>query len=70
MEINVEKTMVIGICSQSSPLQIMTDWKQKWENLEYFNYLGTLITNDAICAHKIKSTIAIQQEGDSFNQQT
>jgi len=69
MEINVEKTMVTGICRQSSPLQITTDRKQ-WENLEYFNYLGSLITNDARYAHKIKSRIAIQQEEDSFNQQT
>jgi len=69
MEINMEKTMVIGICRQSSPLQITTDQKQ-WENSEYFNYLGSLITNDARCTHKIKSRIAIQQEEDSFNQQT
>jgi hypothetical protein len=63
MEINVEKTTVIGICRQSSPLQIMTDRKQ-WENSEYFNYLGSLITNDARFAHKITSRIAIQQEED------
>jgi len=44
----------------------MTDRKQ-WENLEYFNYLGSLITNDARCAHKLKSRIAIQQEEYSFN---
>ena len=69
MEINVEKTMVIGICRQSSPLQIMTVRKQ-WENSEYFNYLDSLIINDANCAHKIKHRIAIEQEEDSFNQQT
>jgi hypothetical protein len=68
MDINVEKTMVIGICRQSSPIQIMTDRKQ-WENLEYFKYLSSLLTNAARCACKIKSRIAIQQEKDSFNQQ-
>ena len=69
MEINAEKTKVLGICRQSSPLQIMTDQKH-WENLEYFNYLGSLITNNARCAHKIKLRIATQQEEYSFNQQT
>jgi hypothetical protein len=29
------------------------------ENVEYFNYPGNLITNDARCIHKIKSSIAL-----------
>ena len=69
MEINVEKTMVIGIRRQSSPIQIMMDRKQ-WRNLEYLKYLGSLIINDARCAHKIKSRTDIKQEEESFNQQT
>jgi hypothetical protein len=38
--------------------------------MEYFNYCGSLITNDASWAHKIKSRVAIQQEKDSLEQQT
>jgi len=36
----------------------MTDQKQL-EKVEYFNYLGTMITNDARCIHEIKSRIAV-----------
>jgi hypothetical protein len=68
MEINVEKTMVIGNCRQSFPLKITTDRKQ-WENFEYFNYLGSLITNDARCAQKIKSRLQFNRK-KTFNQQT
>jgi len=39
----------------------MTDQKQL-ENVEYFNYLGTMITNDARCIHGIKSRIDIQKQ--------
>jgi hypothetical protein len=35
----------------------MTDQKQP-ENLEYFNYLGTMIAKDAVCAQEIKYRIA------------
>jgi len=40
------------------PAQITTDQKEK-ENVEYFSYPGNLIINDARCAHKIKSTVAL-----------
>ena len=43
---------------KQSPLQIMTDQKQL-ENVEYFNYLCSMITTDANCTRKIKSTIAM-----------
>jgi hypothetical protein len=36
----------------------MTDQKEM-ENVEYFNYPGNLITNDARHTHKIKSRIAL-----------
>jgi hypothetical protein len=36
----------------------MIDQKQL-ENVEYFNYLGSIITNDARCTHEIKSRIAM-----------
>jgi hypothetical protein len=56
MEINVEETKVIRISRQSSPIQ-MIDQKQP-KNVEYFNYLGSMITNDARCTSEIKSRIA------------
>jgi hypothetical protein len=39
-------------------MKIMTDQKQL-ENLEYFNYLGSMITNDARCTREITSRIAM-----------
>jgi hypothetical protein len=35
----------------------MTDQKQL-ENMEYLNYSGSMITNDARCTREIKSRIA------------
>ena len=48
MEMNVEKTKVMRISWQPSPVQIMTDQKQL-DNTEYFSYLGSMVTNDARC---------------------
>ena len=53
MEINVEIPNAMRISRQ-----ILTDQKQM-ENTEYFNYLGSTITNYAICTEKIKSRIAM-----------
>jgi hypothetical protein len=39
-------------------VQIMTDQKQL-ENVEYFSYLGSTITNDARCTREIRSRIAM-----------
>jgi hypothetical protein len=47
MEINVEKTKTVRISRQPTPLQIKTD-KKPVENVEEFNYLGSMITNDQI----------------------
>jgi len=43
---NVEKTKVLRISRQSSPVQILIDQKQL-ENVEYLNYLCSMITKDA-----------------------
>jgi hypothetical protein len=48
MEINVEKTKTMRISRQLSPLQIKID-KKLVENVEEFNYFGSVITNDASC---------------------
>jgi hypothetical protein len=58
MEMNVEKTKVMRISMQPSPIKIMIDQKQL-ENVEYFNYLGSMITNDARSTREIKSRIAM-----------
>jgi hypothetical protein len=48
MEPNVQKAKVMRISRQPFPIQIMIDQKQP-DNVEYFNYLGNMITNDARC---------------------
>jgi hypothetical protein len=46
------------ILRQPYPMKIMIDQKQL-ENVEYFNYLGNMITNDARCTREIKSRIVM-----------
>ena len=41
MEMNVEKTKVMGVSIRSSPVTIMMDKKQL-ENVECFEYLGSM----------------------------
>jgi hypothetical protein len=53
-----EKAKVMRISRQPSPMKIMIDQKQL-ENVEYFNYLGSMITNDARCTGEIKSRIVM-----------
>ena len=55
MEMNVEKTKISG---KPSPAQIILYQKQL-EYVEYFNYFGTLTTNDARCTSETKSRIAM-----------
>jgi hypothetical protein len=59
MEMNVEKTKVMKISGQLSPVQIMVDHKQPG-NVEYLNYCNSIITHDATkYAREIKSMTAI-----------
>jgi hypothetical protein len=60
MEMNAEKEKVKRISRQQSLVHIMTDQKQL-ENLEYFNYLGSIITNYARCTGEIKSIIVMEK---------
>jgi hypothetical protein len=55
MEINVETTKVMKISRQSSSIQ-MIDQKQP-KNVEYYNYLCNIITNDTRCTQEIISKI-------------
>ena len=66
MEMNVEKTKVMSISRQPSPLTIMIDQKQL-ENVECFKYLGSLLTNDEKCTCEIKSRIAMAKA--AFNKE-
>jgi hypothetical protein len=58
MEMNVEKTKEIRISRRTSPVQIMMDQKQL-ENVKYFNYFGSMTTNDAKGTRDIKSRIVL-----------
>jgi hypothetical protein len=58
MEINVDKTKTMRISRQSTQLQIKTN-KKPAENVEEFNYFGSMITNDARCTRDIKARIAV-----------
>jgi len=54
---NVQRTKVQRISRQPSPIQIMIDQKQK-DNVQYLNYLGSMITNDARRTREVISRIA------------
>jgi alkyl hydroperoxide reductase subunit AhpC len=58
MEMNVEKTKVMRISRQPHLTKIIIDQKQL-EIVEYFNYLRSMITNDARFTREIKSTIVM-----------
>jgi len=58
MEMNVEKTKVMRISRQPSPVKIMIDEKQL-ENVESFKYLGSILTNDGRSTCEIKCRIAM-----------
>jgi hypothetical protein len=53
-----KKTKLMRISKQPAPIKIMIDQKQL-ENVEYFNYLIGIITNDARCTREIQSIIAM-----------
>jgi len=58
MEMNVEKTKVLRISRQPSPVTIMIDQK-RLENVECSKYLCSILTNDGRCTCEIKSGIAM-----------
>ena len=51
------KTKVMKISRHPSQIQVMIE--QKSENMEYFNYLGSMVTNDARCTWEVKCRIAM-----------
>jgi len=58
LEMNIEKTKVMRISRQPSPVTIMIDQKQL-ENVECYKYLGSMLTDDGRCTRGIKSRIAM-----------
>jgi hypothetical protein len=48
------------ISPSPSPLQIMIDQKQL-ENVKHFNYLGSIIANEARCVRETKSRNAMER---------
>ena len=58
MEINVWKKKVMRISRQPFPVKIIIDQKQL-ENVEYFKYLGNILTNDGRCTGEIKCRISM-----------
>ena len=58
MEINVEKTKVMRISRQPSPVTITIDQK-KLDNVKCFKYFGSMLTDDGRCTCEIKSRIAM-----------
>ena len=53
VEMNVEKSKIMGISRQASPIQIMVDQKQP-EIVEYLNYVDSIVKNGARCTREVK----------------
>jgi hypothetical protein len=58
MEMHVEQTKVMRISRKPFPVKNKIDQKQL-ENVEYFKYLGSIVTNDGRCTCEIKCRIAM-----------
>jgi hypothetical protein len=58
MEINVDKTTVMRISRQPSPVKILIEQK-RLENVESFKYLGSILTNGGRCTCEIECSIAM-----------
>ena len=66
VEMNVEKTKVMRISGQPSPVTIIIDQHQL-ENVKCFKYLDSMLTEDGRCTCEIKSRIAMAKA--AFNKQ-
>ena len=60
MGTNVERTKVMRISRQPSPITITIDQKQL-ENVKYFKYLGSMLTEGGRCTCEIKSRVAMEK---------
>jgi hypothetical protein len=64
MEINVEKTKTMRVLRQPTPLHIKID-KRLADNVEEFNYLGSMITNDAKCTRKLRPGLPWEKQNST-----
>ena len=55
------KTTVMRITRQPFPIKIMVDKKQL-KNVEYFKYLGSMVTNDKNLNVKLNSVLQWQKQ--------
>jgi len=60
MEMNVKKTKLMRISRQPFPVKIMIEQKQL-QNVESFEYLGSILTNYVRCPGEIKSRFAMEK---------
>ena len=63
MEMNMEKPNVMRNSRQLSPIQIIVGKKQQG-NVEYFNYVGSMITCDTRCTLEIKSKTVMKKTAE------
>jgi hypothetical protein len=68
MEVNVDKTKVMRISRQPSPVTAIMIVQKQLENVECFKYLGSILTNDGRCTREIKSRITMAKA--AFNKKT
>jgi hypothetical protein len=66
IEMNVEKAKVMRISRQKLPVIIKIDPKQQ-ANVEFFKYLGSMLTYDGRCTCEIKSRIAMTKAAFNKN---
>jgi len=66
MEMNVEKEKLMRISRQPFAVKIMIDQK-RLENVEYFEYLGSMLTNDGRYTGEIKRNIAMAKAAFNKN---
>jgi hypothetical protein len=60
IEMNVEKLKLMRISTQPSTVHILIDQKQM-DNVEYLNFLQSLVTDDVICIHAIQFMISMAE---------
>ena len=62
----MEKTKVMRISRQPSPVTITIDQKQL-ENVKCFKYVGSMLTEDGRCTCEIKSRMTLRTGEDTVN---
>jgi len=51
--------MDVGKMNMMTTISITSTGQKQLQNMQYFNHLGNMITNDARCRHEIKPRIAM-----------